>query len=441
MIDPPAKKAVRVLFIGKFPPIQGGVAADAHSLVAALLHEGLEIEVVSDCLLVESDFRIALSFEDIDRLQFSDHPQAKNFTFSPISPFGNHRNKIPGALASESLLYGRCARSCKKQKFDVVISNYLVPYSIVGALISKNFRVPHIILHAGSDLFDLTNDSDLLEAISNALNSASVIITVPAGIQRLAALGIDTKRCRENIETASWQGPFYSGYDKSAFSLYLSSVSSLAPRAQNFLTLESDDRRPDKFLLGICGKAGVSKGSYELIEALRELEKTDGSVRCMASWAGLEDSGVASFLRRTGQPSNLELISPMPRWRVPEFINYCDALLFLEHDFWLSCHTPQFPREVIASGSFGVFSTDIYDRFAGCSEILSEERIVRVASPMSARNLVDSISKVKFLKQTDVTGPAVTRFVEAGDPHKEGLWSFLNSRTFQRTLRQSNLSR
>lgn len=431
MIDPPANTSVRVLFIGKFPPIQGGVAADAYSLVAALLNEGFEIEVVSDCLLVESDFRIAMSPEDIDRLQFLDHRQAKNFTFSPISPFGNHRKKIPGALASESLLYGRCARSCKKRNFDVVISNYLVPYSIVGALVSKNFCIPHIILHAGSDLFDLTNDSDLFESISNALESASVIITMPAGIQRLAALGIDTIRCRENIETASWQGPFYSGYDKSAFSSYLSTVSSLAPRAQDFMSLEYSDRRPDKFLLGICGKAGVSKGSYELIEALRDLEKTDRSIHCMASWAGLEDSGVASFVRRTGQPSNLELISPMPRWRVPDFINYCDALLFLEHDFWLPYHTPQFPREVIASGSFGVFSTDIFDRFAGCSEILLEERIVRVASPMSARNLVDSISKIKFLKQSDVTGPAITRFVEAGDTQKEGLWSFLNTRTFQ----------
>ena len=388
---------------------------------------------MSDCLLVESDFRIAMSFEDIDRLQFVNHPRAKNFTFSPVAPFAKHRKKIPGALATESLLYGRCVRSYENREFDVIISNYLVPYTIVGAMVSRKFNVPHIVIHAGSDLFDLTDDSDLCASIIDSLRSATLIVTIPAGRQRLAALGIDTTHCREDIRTSSWEGPFYSGFDKCPFGSYLSAVSALAPCSPVFQPSESGDKGSHKLLLGICGKTGISKGTFELIEALRHFEYTDSSLHCMASWAGLEDSGVASFLRRTGQPSNLTLISPMPRWRVPEFINYCDALLFLEHDFWLSCHTPQFPREVMASGSFGIFSTDVYDRFAGCPEIRSKERIVRVASPMNAQNLVEAISQIKFLKGNNVRRPAVSKILDAGDPQMEGLWNLIQNQTFHQT--------
>ena len=383
---------MRILFIGKFPPIQGGVAAGAHCLVEQLLQAGLAIRLVSDCLCVESDYRIALTADDIDILCFRGTPWEARFDFDPVPPFGQHRKKIPSGLPTESLLYGRAARACRVQSFDFVLSNYLFPYGVVAAQVAKDFSIRHVVLHAGSDIFDLLHDDDLASTAREALSTAWAVLTVPNAIPNLVAIGLQPAQLRTDISTFTSGGSFYSGLQRETFVEYLSAVAELQGKNEGDPSVPISESG-EHFTIGICGKAGNSKGTIELLDALAYLATVDSSVQCVAAWAGLEKSGLTDAVRNLAEV-NLRTIAPLPRWRIPEFINFCDACLFLEHDFWLNEHTPQFPAEVLASGTPAIFSADVSARILPSGlRVLSPVTVVK--SPMTWRHVAEAILEAK----------------------------------------------
>ena len=59
---------MRVLVIGKYPPIEGGVSAQTYWVCNALAERGHRVEVVTDAAEVEDMYRIWLRRDDLKRL-------------------------------------------------------------------------------------------------------------------------------------------------------------------------------------------------------------------------------------------------------------------------------------------------------------------------------------------------------------------------------------
>src|SRR5205807_6967263 len=62
---------MKVLVIGKFPPIEGGVSAQTYWFCTALAQRGHQIEVITDAAEVEDEYRIWLRRDDLKRLNAS----------------------------------------------------------------------------------------------------------------------------------------------------------------------------------------------------------------------------------------------------------------------------------------------------------------------------------------------------------------------------------
>lgn len=379
---------MRILFIGKYPPIQGGVAWQGFALVELLASAGHFVHVVSDSFSVEADYRTILNADDLAALQLSDTPWACNVAFDFILPFSADRQKIPRSGMAETLLFGRCSRVIGACRFDLVISNYIFPYGIVAEWIRKYHHIPHILMHAGSDLFDLFNEPDLRVAAISALSNATSVVTSEAGAEMLAKAFINPRHCATDIryEAAFPATPLTSATDPH---IYLSSI--IADRREDVERLRSA-----KLKLLVVGKSGPTKGTFHIIDAVKHLVDEQIDVCCLAAWSGLAESRAMDYIVERNVNNNFVIIPPIPRWRIPAAFKCVDAILYLEHDFWLRCHTPLIPIEIKHLGAVGIFPQNICKALNSKLPNGDAPSWVEVPGLIAPSVLAESIAKADF---------------------------------------------
>src|SRR5262249_7929548 len=105
--------------------------------------------------------------------------------------------------------------------------------------------------------------------------------------------------------------------------------------------------------IGIYGKVGEVKGSYDLLRALGRLRREKIKFNFLAMTHGVSSSEEAfqSLIGEQELAANTWLLPFVPPWRVPSFIRCCTAVCFLERNFPISMHAPVVPREVLACGT------------------------------------------------------------------------------------------
>ena len=156
----------KIVCISKYPPIEGGIAAKTFWLAKALADRGHEIHVVTDRLGIAGEYS---------------HPEGNEIheTENVIvhRPQGDIPWHIPADPHKDIELLDLAVDVIHDVKPDVIDTDYLVPYGILGFLASRITGVPFVLRHGGSDVQKFLNAGIFHHMIKDALHEASLTIT------------------------------------------------------------------------------------------------------------------------------------------------------------------------------------------------------------------------------------------------------------------------
>ena len=322
---------MRILIIGKYPPIQGGVSADNYWTAQLLAEMGHEVHVLTNADEVESDYRIAMNENDERKLRGFSKPNSVTLYRTEIDA---RHVFIPQTNPSVSKLLSLGLEIIATNRPDFIWAHYLEPYGVVAYLLSTITKVPYVFRHAGSDIGRLMLTEQLATLHKETLRNASLILTNPRHHDRFTAVGVESHRLAKAVPT----------------------------RMRGDLFFPTEFSVDDELRLGIYGKMGKSKGTDVLAKALTQLAHEDFPFAFRSHWGGrhLPDHGKA--FAEAPLAGRVELGGFIPHWRIPDFIRSVHAILFLEHRFSITFHQPGVPLEVLACGRPVITTEEIAEK-------------------------------------------------------------------------------
>jgi glycosyltransferase involved in cell wall biosynthesis len=327
---------MKICVVGKFPPIEGGVSRDTFWIVHGLVAAGHEVHVVTNADHVEPEYRITdVSAKNARDKILSDLPVGKCHVHS-IRSFAR-TNYIPNAKPFVSAVAGRAIQVVRDHGIDLIFAYYLEPYGVAAEIASRATGVPFGLRHAGSDVGRLMQHPDLGPAYSNAFRNADYVLASTKTYRRLRHLGVSADRLYP-LPGASLHEKYF------------------APAA----TVDST-RSLQPFTVGMYGKIGETKGTFDLLNALRRLLDAGHNIRLslMSQGSKRNEEALHQALEVLRLVDHVSISKFRPHWQVPEFIRSVDAVCFLERNFAIPIHQPCVPLEVLACGVPLVVSGEI----------------------------------------------------------------------------------
>jgi len=326
---------MKICFISKYPPIEGGEAAKAYWLIRNLGKRGHKVYVATNAFEVEDKYRETLTGTDLKFYQ----PQ--NVSVFNINPFINP-HFIPFYPAYCEKLTSLAMDIVEKYKVDLIDSWYLIPYGIAGAMVKNFTQKPLVIRHAGSDITRLYSSAYLNTIIKAVLKRGDKIITYPLREKMFLDLGINEKNLFFNTSTSVDIDFFHPSVRPTSLSKY-------APR-------ETLGGKP---IITYIGKIGETKGIFELIKALARIKKdfllwvVGGENQKKEIWKHLQRYELCGKA----------ILSPfVPPWRIPGIIRASTCVVCPEHNFPVRSHSPILPREVMATGKCLILSEELFKK-------------------------------------------------------------------------------
>ena len=156
---------MNVCIISKFPPIQGGISAKTYWMTRGLAEKDVTVHIVTNANCVEQEYRI-----DDQSLEL---PLKLNVHFvDPDIPW-----HIPSSDLYVPRLLDKALEIIADTHIDVIDTNYLIPYGIVGYMLSKITGIPYILRHGGSDIAKFLEPGIFRRLLSEVIRNASAIIT------------------------------------------------------------------------------------------------------------------------------------------------------------------------------------------------------------------------------------------------------------------------
>ena len=166
---------MKVLYIGKYPPIEGGTASAAYWRIEALKKQGISFEIVT-CITEGSDFLI------------DSHGNVKNVHML--------HKKVPWHIPYSQLyaeqLISKSLELAAAEHFDVIEGCYLFPYGFAAYIVAGILKKPFFLRHAGSDLHRVIETGGLDTLMRRMAEKAALIVTYPDCIKRWHFLGISS---------------------------------------------------------------------------------------------------------------------------------------------------------------------------------------------------------------------------------------------------------
>lgn len=156
---------MKVCTISKYPPIQGGISSHTYWLTRGIAKRGVEVHVVTNANCVENEYQI--SDEISERYEHL-------FVHYVIPEIPWH---IPYSELYVPRLVDASLEVLANNKIDIIDTNYLIPYGIVGYLLSNITGTPYIVRHGGSDIAKFINKGVLKHLLKDVIRNAAAIVT------------------------------------------------------------------------------------------------------------------------------------------------------------------------------------------------------------------------------------------------------------------------
>lgn len=382
---------MRILIVGKYPPIQGGVSRSVYWAAQMLAQQGHQVRVVTNAFEAEYGTRQMLYGDDHARLESADHVHRIEIiaTEHPVK-----FRYLPFANPFVSRLAGLIETSLEAFSPDIVIASYFEPYCVATAFATFGRDIPVYMTHAGSDLAFLAKNAELYPTYRRALRRADRVLTLkkrPGAIRLLEALDVPRERMLFTFGNAIepiFQPPgpeFDFGECFAAFGAHMAEHSPFEPAFQaRILALNAAPIDPMRPKLGIFGKIGPQKGSFQLLDSLARLARKGVKAHLFCIPCGHETM-IRRFLERILADAHLtetvRILPPITHWRIPTFIRAMSACFFLEHEFSVAIHSPRVAREILATGSALILAGEQVERMRIGEQLVDKTHYIRVPNP------------------------------------------------------------
>lgn len=382
---------MKLCFIGKYPPIEGGVSTSTYWLARGLAERGHEIHVITNADEVEDAYRLAFVPNDWPWYQPEFQATGGLVRVHNTEQFSRRTmGHIPAGNPFVSKLASLATDVVRAHDCDAIFSYYYEPYAIAGSLVARWTGRPLIIKHAGSDIDRLFRAPGLASAYNEIVGSADAVVTRQALMPRFLAMGVHRDRLVADI-------PF--SVPTEHFNPHVEPLV-LRSHRPGFIgdgllgaTTQSSGNGTAP-VVGIYGKIGPTKGTFDLVSALGQLAGEGIDFGLLAMIGHSQHAELETALQQAGISERTQTIPFLPNWRVPAFIRACTAVCFLERDFPIAIHGPIVPREVLACGTCLVVSKEIASKQLYRDDLIPGENVVIVEDPKKEAGLAAALRQV-----------------------------------------------
>jgi glycosyltransferase involved in cell wall biosynthesis len=324
---------VNILVIGKYPPIEGGVSAYTFWLTRSLADQGHSVYVITNAS--EGEVSLSQMHYGADSSWLGANGGPGNLQVFQTTPL-RPNSFIPFAQPYGTKLFGLSISVLEQHHCDVILSWYFEPYGFVAALVGLAKHRPTIIRRAGSDLGRLSVHPDLNAGLPEAL-------------------------------------------------------------LQDVRRINSKTFTEDVFTIGMYGKVGATKGSFDLIDALIKVAAAGQEFVFLTLSCDHREVLQAYYEAIVKSPALAErswILPPIALYRVPAFLQRCSAVCFLERHFPISFHGSQIPREIRSSGACLVLSRAVAEKPWYRGNLVDDRNAVIIADPTDKDSLANRLSEL-----------------------------------------------
>ena len=156
----------RIVYISKYPPLEGGISAKTYWLAQALGERGHHIHIVTDRKDIDKVHTITTTTSIPNNANVTVHRPPKAVPWH--IPHDEHRTLSLLDMTIEVV---------KKEKPDLISAGYLVPYGLIAYMTSKITGLPYTLQHGGSDIKKFVKRGIWSNLLDKVLSSADWVIT------------------------------------------------------------------------------------------------------------------------------------------------------------------------------------------------------------------------------------------------------------------------
>jgi glycosyltransferase involved in cell wall biosynthesis len=378
---------MRICAVMKYPPIQGGVSAQCFWLARGLADAGHQVVVVTNAEEVEDDYRLMMTEEDRRWLEYT-APSGGQVRLYNVVPASLKDMHIPQSKLFVSKLASLATDAIRRHGCELIFSYYFEPYGVAAHLASAWTGVPYVFHHAGSDLGRLMNQPDLFTTYREVARRADGVLT--KSLLTFLGLGVPPEAI---YPTPSFYLPrryFHPGVEPLELTAHVAELVREAPTSvANHRPLD-----PSVPTLGIYGKMGEPKGSFDLLAALGKLRREGLRFNFVAVTRGRKMDQYHRAVEENGLGEVTWVLPFMPHWKIARFIRSCTAVCFLERDFPVKGHAPTLPTEILACGSCLILSGEIAARQGYAGQLVPGENVLVVPDPQRHDELAAALRQV-----------------------------------------------
>ena len=332
---------MKVLFISKYPPTEGGVSSSNYRLAKGLGERGVEVFIATNAFQTEAAYRENI---DLNNAELLAKLQPKNVFLYSLEK--NPPKHIPYSQAYLSRLVNLGLKIIGERGADLIYAHYLEPYAAAGFILKKITGLPLVIKHAGSDIERILPGDDFKYFLGRVLMGADALLTNKKWYYLWRSFGVSSKKLI-NFGTMINDREFSPDGNRFEFSKF---------------NLEASTSKNIPILTYI-GKTGENKGIAEMFEALEGIEE-DFRLVFLSNEASDKTKSLIGGLRigRNLQRKFLR-VGFLPPWEIPSVLRVSSALLCLENNFSIKNRRQVLPREAISCAAPVIFSREIFDKF------------------------------------------------------------------------------
>jgi glycosyltransferase involved in cell wall biosynthesis len=312
---------MKILYLGKYPPLQGGESTKAYWLLRELGQRGHEIDVVTTANDASPGYKYNLGRQGY-RLQ------PRNVRVHAIDQ-GKAPFFIPKYLPSNERVISKGLEVMDKQLPDIIFSWYLLPYAPAAHALNRMSGVPFCVQHAGSDKKRLLPWKSISTYLDKVLEDSSRVFSYPSAASDFAKRG-----CSVFTHSPS-PAPVYK-YEDSA----------------------SNDNNSS---ILFAGKFSRGKGIYRLLRAMEHVPEEYHLTLLGGPRHRLDDT----------LPDRVSVKNPVPCWEMPGMYQSVGTVTIPEEGFDVESHKSMIPIEAMLCGHKPVVSKSIIDKYG----ILADEMI------------------------------------------------------------------
>ncbi len=148
--------------------------------------------------------------------------------------------------------------------------------------------------------------------------------------------------------------------------------------------------------IGIYGKIGAAKGSYDLVAALGDLKRRGRRFNFLAMCGG-DPAGIARFseaIVEAGIEAETRRLPFLAHWHVPGFLRALTAACFLKHRFPIAAHGPGIPQEVLSVGVPLITTVEITRKQSFAPALVHGRNVLIVHDPSDHAELAGVLDHV-----------------------------------------------